>query len=84
MGTACGSGTGRVITNTTSGIAEEATLVTDGYATDDLEEAGWTKFRRTSLSVDQRAVEDRPVQRGLRNHALCSSVRSSPRVQVCG
>lgn len=42
-GTGCGTGTGRVITNTTIGITESVTLVTDGYTTVDLEEEGWSK-----------------------------------------
>lgn len=43
-GTACGTATGRVITNFTTGISESVTLVTDGYATDDLEQDGWTRI----------------------------------------
>jgi hypothetical protein len=48
-GTGCGTGTGRVITNSTTGISEAVTLVTDGYATDDLEKDGWTKISENLL-----------------------------------
>jgi hypothetical protein len=48
-GTACSAGTGKVVTNQTTGIPEVVTLVTDGYATDDLEEAGWTKIQENLL-----------------------------------
>jgi hypothetical protein len=48
-GTACSTGTGKVVTNQTTGIPEVVTLVTDGYATDDLEEEGWTKIQENLL-----------------------------------
>lgn len=48
-GMGCGTGTGKVITNFTMGISEEVTLVTDGYATDDLEEDGWSKISENLL-----------------------------------
>jgi hypothetical protein len=48
-GTACGTGTGRVITTSTTGIADAVTLVTDGYATDDLARDGWTKISENLL-----------------------------------
>jgi hypothetical protein len=49
-GAACGTGTGRVITNSITGIPEAVTLVTDGYSTDDLEEEGWTKIHDNLLT----------------------------------
>ena len=47
-GTACGTG-GGMITNQTTGIPGVVTLVTDGYATDGLEEEGWTKIHDNLL-----------------------------------
>jgi hypothetical protein len=48
-GTACSTGTGKVVSNPTTGILEVVTLVTDGYATDDLEEDGWIRIQENLL-----------------------------------
>lgn len=43
-GAACGGGTGQVVTHRTTDIPGSATLVTDGYPTQDLEQDGWIKI----------------------------------------
>lgn len=48
-GAACGEGTGQVVTNDTIGIPGSVTLVTDGYSTQDLEQAGWIKITENIL-----------------------------------
>jgi hypothetical protein len=48
----CGKGTGHVTTTSLPGTKDGPTdmaLVTDGYATDDLEESGWTKIQDNIL-----------------------------------